>query len=218
MKAVSNAQRRRRKMTKRGQEASPFDLAETPKREANGRQSRQGAARTPDIETLKARCIRMGKSITSANIREMRAPWWGCYAGRVIGQRTMPDQERIDLWSAICHMRRTITAHDAAIGVPRRHAVCIRLLAPVDEMTADADTPPRDTRTDAEKATQATAALMRLETWLGYTDKDAQGEAKRVVWDDQHCADPDGLMTALRCVSDGIKGRKMQYRGRDKTH
>lgn len=81
-------------------------------------------------------------------------------------------------------------------------------------METSADEPPLDTRSDGDKMRQAVAALMSLETWLGYTDKRASGEAKRVVIDDAICTDPEGLISALRCVSDGIKGRKMQYRGR----
>ncbi|MDT1061183.1 hypothetical protein RM190_04880 [Paracoccus sp. CPCC 101403] len=192
-----------------------IDLAPTPKREKSGRPTRKGQARTPDIETLKARCIQMGKSINPANLREMRAPWWGCYAGRVIGSEIMSDDERRDLWTAINHMRRVVTAHDAALGLPRRHAVCLRLLAPVDEMTTNADAPAPDYRTDEEKQRKATAELMTMEGWLGYTDKRAMGEAKRVILRDEGCVDPEGLLLALRCISDGIKGRRMVYRGRD---
>ena len=195
---------KKRRLRKAGQD-DPHAIAPVPRHEANGKPSRRGKPRTLDIETLKSRCIRMGKSVTPANIREMRAPWWGCAAGRVIGQAVMDDRERMDLWSAIVHMRRVITAHDAAIGVPRRHAVCLRLLAPVDEMRTDADAPPPDMRDPEAKRRQATAAMMRVEGWLEHTDKPAMGEAKRVVWDDAICVDPDGLLSALRCVSDGLK-------------
>ena len=193
------------------------ELAPTPKREPNGQPSRRGQARSADIETLKSRCIQMSKSITPANIKEMRAPWWGCSAGRAIGQAVMDDKDRQDLWTAIQHMRRTFTAYDAAIGAPRRHAVCLRLLAPSDEMATDADAPPIDTRSDGDRLRQAVSALMSIETWLGYADKRDAGEAKRVVVDDGICLDADGLIRALRCVSDGIKGRKMKYRGRGLT-
>lgn len=190
------------------------EVAPIPKREANGQPSRRGQPRRPDIESLKARCIQMGKDITPANIRDMRAPWWGCVAGRVIGMEIVEEGTRRDLWSAIVHMRRVTAAYDAALGSPRRHAACLRLLAPQDAMEADAETPPADDRDDATKERQATAAYMRLETWLGHTDKAAAGEAKRVVLDDAHCVDQDGLISALRCVSDGIKGKRMRYRGR----
>lgn len=156
----------------------------------------------------------MGIEVTRASIRNVRAPWWGCHAGRVIAEASMSEDERAALWDAICSMRRIVTAHDIAIGVPRRHAVCLRLLAPVDELSADAETPPKDERSEEEKARAATRNLMQLEGWLGYTDKRAASEAKRVVVDDMSCLDPDGLLSALRCVSDGLKGKVPKYRGR----
>lgn len=208
----SKAARRRWKDAKA---AGLPELAEIPKREDNGRIDRGGKSRNPAIETLKARCRQMEKTITKANLREVRAPWWGCYAGRVIAQEQMEDRDRADLWAAICHMRRVQVAFDAAIGAPRRHAQCLRLLAPVDAMEVDASTPPADRRSPEEKQDAATSALMRLETWMGYADKAAAGEAKRVVLDDQISTDPEGMILALRCVSAGIKGRRLVYIGRD---
>ena len=209
-KAKTRGQKRRARS--RIDDAGIHDLEPITRRQPSGR--RPSGHIKPDIETLKSRCIRMGKSITPANLREMSAPWWGCAAGRVIGQTVMHDSDRQDLWTAIVHMRRVVTAHDAALGLPRRHAVCMRLLAPVDEMRADADTPPADLRDPETRQRQASAAMMRVEGWLGYTDNRSMGEAKRVVIDDAICTDPDGLILALRCVSDGLKGRRMQYRGR----
>lgn len=184
-------------------------LAETPKREGNGRASRAGKSRDPGIETLKARCRLMGKEITKNNITEMRAPWWGCYAGRVIGEKTMSEKDRADLWSAITHMRKVIVQHDAAIGLPKRHAVCMKLL---DATAGGARV--KDTRTPEERARQATSAMMQVEGWLGYVDKSAASEAKRVVIGDEYCRDEDGLLLALTAVSRGIKGLPMKYAGR----
>lgn len=191
------------------------EIAASKTREPNGRLSRAGQGRDQATETLKARCIQMGKEITPSNMRDMRAPWFGCVAGRVIGQKVMEERERDALWTAIQHMRKVVTAYDAAIGAPRRHAICLRLLAPADGMSADASSPPLDARTPEEKVRAATTALMALEGWLGYADKAAASVAKRVVLEDGYCGDEDGLIQALRCVSDGIKGRRMVYRGRD---
>jgi hypothetical protein len=213
---ASKAAKRRARKDRQEAETLP-DIAPIPRREANGRVSRKGQVRGGDIETLTTRCNQMGKGITPANLREARAPWWGCWAGRAIARAEMPDHEREALWTAIVHMRRVVAAHDAAIGLPRRHAICLRLLAPVDEMHADAETPPADLRTDAEKRIQADAALMRLETWLGYTDKRAQSIAKRVVIEDMPCQDDAALISALRCVSDGVRGKRPVYRGLKKT-
>lgn len=121
------------------------------------------------------------------------------------------------MWDAIQHMRRVVTAYDAAIGAPRRHAVCLRLLVPIEEMAADASTPPLDERTPEERQRQSVASYMLLEGWLGRTDKAAMGEAKRVVWDDGEARDVLGLLSALRCVVDGMNGRRLVYRGRDRS-
>jgi hypothetical protein len=151
----------------------------------------------------------MGKEITAKNINEMRGPWWGCYAGRLIGEVTMGAADRADLWSAICHMRKVVVQHDAALGLPKRHPACMRLLqASVGIGRIE------DDRSDDDKVRATTAALMKVETWLGYTDGAARSEAKRVVVSDEVCVDPDGLILALRCVSDGIKGKRLTYRGR----
>lgn len=185
-----------------------FALASIPPREKAGRAYRPRENRDPETETLKTRCRHMGKPITNANLRDQRAPWWGCYAGRVIGDAMLAEHERQDLWAAITHMRKVVTAYDAAIGAPRRHAVCLRLLAPTEAMHADASSPAPDERTPETKQRQAVAAWAQLDTWLGQGDKIAAGMAKRVVWDDQTCPDPAGLIEALRDVAWGLRGRK----------
>lgn len=185
-----------------------FELRPVTAREKSGRAYRPREHRDPATETLKTRCRHMGKPITNANLREMGQPWWGCYAGRVIGDAMLPEHERQDLWTAILHMRRVVTTYDAAIGAPSRHAVCLRLLAPVDAMHADAASPAPDDRDPATKQRHAVAAWTKLENWLGQGDKISAGMTKRVVLDDVLCADPAGLIESLRDVSHGLKGRK----------
>ncbi len=202
---------KRKQKRDKGKE-DPFALKEIPPREKSGRAHRPREYRDPSIETLKTRCRHMGKSITNANLRDQRAPWWGCYAGRVIGDAMLAEHERQELWGAITHMRKVITAYDAAIGAPRRHAVCLRLLSPTDAMHADASSPAVDDRDPVTKQRQSTSALMVLETWLGQGDKIAAGMAKRVVWDDQICQDHAGLIDALRNVAWGMKGKKFPRR------
>lgn len=194
--------------------AEQFALAPIQPRMADGRHKRERADKEPSIQTLQARCRHMGKEVTHENIRDMRAPWWGCYAGRLIAQEPMTEQDRLHLWDAIQHMRKVIAAYDAAIGAPRRHAACLRLLAPTDAMKADASSPATDDRTPEQIQRDATSSLMRLEGWLGYADKTAASEAKRVVWDDQIVTDGPAILSALRCVSDGLRGKRMVYRGR----
>ena len=168
----------------------------------------------PSMTALQSRCRRDGVKPTDEAIREMRAQWHGCNAGRAMASVT-PPAERQDMWDAIQHMRRVVTAYDASLGAPRRHAVCLRLLVPSEPLEADAATPPLDDRSDADKQRQAVSAWMMMFGWLNWTDKAAAREALRVVVDDERCRDADGLVTALRCVSDGIKGNRMIYRGRD---
>jgi hypothetical protein len=204
--------RRKQKRDKGKATTDRFALAPIPEREKSGRTYRAREQRDPAIETLKTRCRHMGKPITNANLREVQAPWWGCYAGRVIGDTMLAEHERQDLWAAVTHMRKVITAYDAVIGAPRRHAVCLRLLAPASALEADASSPAPDDRDPETKQRRATAALMTLETWLGQGDKVAAGMAKRVVWDDQTCPDPVGLIEALRDVSHGLRGKKFPRR------
>lgn len=184
------------------------------RKQPNGRARRDVEDRNKATENLKARCRQMGLEITKANMREVRAPWWGCAAGRVIANETMGETERQDLWGAIREMRKITAAYDAALGVPNRHPACMRLLTPVDETSADATTPPKDTRTDEEKQRQATAAWTRMHGWLSYTDGAARSEALRVVLDDGSAVDRQGLLLALRCVRDGMQGKRLSYRGR----
>lgn len=166
-----------------------------------------------DTPALIARCRHAGKPVTEATMREAKAQWNGCHAGKAMAAQVSGEIERADLWDAIQHMRKVQAAYDWSIGAPNRHAQCLRLLLPNEAMEADAATPPKDARTDGEKYTQAVSALMSLETWLGYVDKPAATICKRCVIDDAQCADAAALVRALRCVSDGIKGRKMVYRG-----
>lgn len=213
-KAYSKGAKRR---NTRGQKENPLGLPEIvspavpkPHRGSNGRFSEQ----TGDQVALKARCRHRGISASQANLRDSRSPWWGCCAGRAMAGAVDNHAERLELWDAIQHMRRVVTAYDAAIGAPRRHAVCLRLLAPVEEMAADASTLPVDERTPEERQRQAVSAYMLLEGWLGRTDKAAMGEAKRVVLDDGEARDVPGLLSALRCVVDGMQGRERVYRVR----
>lgn len=199
------------------QKANPLGLPEigaTPKRQKNGQKHRPAEDRGADKTALKARCRQRGIAANAGNMRDSRSPWWGCAAGRAMAGAVESHAERLELWDAIQHMRRVVTAYDAAIGAPRRHAVCLRLLVPIERMEATAETPPVDDRTPEDRDRQAVSALMQLEGWLGWTDNAAMGEAKRVVWDDVEARDVTGLLVALRCVSDGMQGRRMVWRGR----
>lgn len=182
-------------------------LAEVPRREGNGRESRAGLARDPHVETLKARCRRWG--VPARDWRDMRDPWWGCEAGGAMAKATPRRDDRLKLWDAICHMRRVVTAFDRVMGAPNRHAQSLRLMLPIEEMHADATTPPMDERTDAEKEDDAVRALQWLEEWMGRAGVAAKAEAERVVLDDQRPADVAAMLSALHHISDGISGKRL---------
>lgn len=213
-KAYSKGAKRRAKKAKQAPAGIP-DLADVQRRQANGQKARPTSERGADKVALKARCNQRGVQATAQNQRDSRSPWWGCNAGRAMAGAAEDHAQRLKLWDAIQHMRRVIAAYDAAIGAPKRHATCLRLLVPLEALEATAETPPLDERTPEERSRDAVSALMSLEGWLGWTDKRAAAEAKRAVWDDGEVKDVPGLLSALHCVCDGIQGRQLRYRGRD---
>lgn len=199
-KALSKRKRRARK-----RERGPFDLAPTPRREADGRPERE---KSPDRQTLETRCAKVGLPTTADGIRDARAPWYGCNAGKAMAGATASHNDRLRLWDAITHMRRVTAAYYAAIGAPQPHAVCINLLTPSEPMEATAESPPPDTRTEADKARQAISAYMRLQEALDH-EKASGSVAKAVVIDDHECKSPALLIAALSRVSNLISGKQI---------
>ncbi|MFT4149211.1 MAG: hypothetical protein QM656_03365 [Paracoccaceae bacterium] len=178
-------------------------LAEVPRREGNGRVRRSATNRDPMTESLKARCRRWG--LPRAMFREMRDPWWGCEAGGAMALAIAARNDRAALWDAICHTRRVVVAFDRAMGAPARHPQCLRLLLPVDSLSADASTPAPDDRTDIEREDDAVRELQSLQEWLGRAGAAAREEVERVVCDDRPCRNPQALVAALWHVWDGIR-------------
>lgn len=224
-KARTRAAKRRER--KAQQAASDMDIAPVKRRAAQGRE--RMAQIEADRPAMIARARQMGIDLAKPadvatragreaardtlreQLRDLRAPWIGCNAGRAMASIVKADTDRQDMWTAIQHMRRVQAAYDRSIGAPNRHAQCLRLLAPVDAMEADATSPPLDTRSDEERARQAVAAWMQVQGWLDHA-KDAAGMCKRVVIDDETCRDASAMVRALHCVVDGIKGRKIVCR------
>lgn len=110
MKAVSKAQHRKRKSTKRGHEqlmGAIYEEAPQPQED-------------PRIVVLTARCVQMGKEPTEAN--RLAASWqiMGDPAGRAIAAEARDDMEAGKLWELF---RRYDACHDAhhrrIIGRPR---------------------------------------------------------------------------------------------------
>lgn len=203
-KARTAADKIRAKRTQAALRAALPELAPVARKQGNGRTYRNPIQRNPQAEMLKARCRRW--SIPSSKWRDMRDPWWGCEAGGAMALAVPDRHDRLVLWDAICHMRRVITAFDRVIGAPSRHAQCLRLLLPLDELSADASSPPLDERTDEERQDAAVRDLQWLEEWMGRAGEAAQLEACRVVWDDQPARNVEAMLRALWNISDGICG------------
>lgn len=206
--------RKKRRGKARMGDIGPKEAGDVQTLETRARHAGQAIVRVDPAEQDKAK-RRVQRQIRADQLRDMRAPWRGCEAGRSMASVVTDEKARAVLWGAIQHMRRVQANYDRSIGAPNRHAQCLRLLLPLDEMTADASTPPIDLRTDEDKRRQAVSAWMAMQGWLGYTGKDAASICKATVIDDDRCADAASLVVALHCVADGISGRRMVYRSVD---
>ena len=205
---TSKAEARRRRKARQA-----FDLAETPKRDKSGcyveRTRQQPADPEPQRVALSARIRQTGMTAEQAR-HEM--------AGCAVGRRLMLDHiaDRADLWEAVKHMRRVIVAYDRSIGAPSRHAQCLRIMLPTDKLEASASSPAPDLRPQEERDRAAQAAWMALKGWLTHADYAAREACTRAVVDepDEPITDWTGVVLALRCVSEGIKGQVVKVRER----
>ena len=138
--------------------------------------------------------------------------------GCAVGRRLMLDHvsDRADLWQAVRHMRRVIVAYDRAIGAPSRHAQCLRIMLPTERMEASASSPAPDLRDPETRDRQAVAAWTALKGWLSHADYAARVACTRAVVDepDEPISDWTGVVLALRCVVEGIKGQRVKVRAR----
>lgn len=188
-------------MAKRSRAKAPIaglGLGKIKRRDVGGRPAKPV---DESIMALERRCVALGIPKSPESIRNVRAPWYGCHAGRAIA--SLPDVET--LWGAIVHMRKVILAYDRSIGAPSRNAKCMSILQPVDALEATASSPAYDDRSDQEKARAAQSAYMRLQGWLD-SEKMAAGDTKRAVWDDAEHFNAGNLALGLRAVVRGIKG------------
>lgn len=206
---MSKSDRARKRATERAVKVAPVGLpglAPVPRKQGNGRTYRSPAARDPQAEMLKARCRRWGKP--TSHWREMRDPWWGCEAGGAMALAVANLAERKLLWDAINWTRSTMTAFDAAMGAPRRHAQCLKLLLPVEEMSADSTTPQPDDRTDEERQDDAVARYQLLGELSGRAGPAAQDEALRVIVDDAKPRDVAAMVVVLSHISVWLQGKR----------
>jgi hypothetical protein len=112
--------------------------------------------------------------------------------------------------------RATQLAHDKAIGAPNRHAQCLRILAPVDAMQADAASPAPDDRSVEERVRDATRAQMQVEGWIGHTDSRAVSAFRQAVINDPDgpVRDWPGVLACLQCIVEGLRGEPVRARVR----
>lgn len=215
-KAATKSEKKRRRRARKAEEHAlvrdPFALEPTTKREPSGRKRTEARTNGADLTVLRKRCKMQNRKETDANLREMRAPWFGCEAGRTAYATAPHDIE--DLWQAIQHMRRVVTTYDREIGAPNRHAQCLRLLVPMEAFEADSTTPPLDERSPEKRQDDAVAAYMRLQGWIGHADNMAAHAATQAVLEDIPISDGVGLVNVLRCVMEGIKGETVKCRDR----
>lgn len=161
---------------------------------------------------LVKRCQALGITPTDENLIAVRDPMAACEAGRAIWRYTRDPEERRTLFEAVTHVRRVTVAYDAACAAPRRHAVCLRLLLPLDPLTISADDPPPvDDRPEVERYLAAVTAWTRLHGWLMHSDPLARSQ----VWlciEDAPVKDMPAMMRGLMCIRDGLAGRAVHVR------
>lgn len=138
----------------------------------------------------------------------------GCEVGIQLLLDNLGACERADLWDAVKHMRRVWLSYDRALGAPNRHPQVVRVLTPVDPMTASASDPAPDDRPEADRYRSAITAWMAVQGWLGYCDGRARSACIAAVVDDTSVSDWQGVKLALACIADGMAGRQVMYRGR----
>lgn len=183
-----------------------FDLAETPRKQSDGKTRRSRADKDARTDQLDARCRQRGEAPSADARRKMLAPWNGFPEGAAI-ESARNEAAKQRLWSASQHILKTWLAYYRAHGMPSPYAKCMSILVPPDRNEADASTPPRDDRTDAEKQRASVSAKMQVEGWLGRISAFAASECKQVVLGGRDVKDEAGLLAALGVVADGLDGR-----------
>ncbi len=207
---ASKAERKRRKkaaiISMPGGESVPQRIEGAGRPRKMGEDARKTA--------LQARCRVLGLPDTPEGLRASGEPLRGCSVGRLI--LTEPEHHRADLWNATQHARKTQAAYDRAIGAPNRHAQCLRILAPVDAMQADAASPAPDDRSVEERVRDATRAQMQVEGWIGHTDSRAISAFRQAVINDPDgpVRDWQGVLSCLWCIAEGLKGETVKVRAR----
>lgn len=209
---TSRAERRRR------QKAAKITLpggVEMPQRSTGRDRRGVNAQETPESATETAVTARLRISGTPDSPEARRAslaPLMGCDVGRKIAATIKAPDRRADLWRAVMHIRRVWVAYDRAIGAPNRHAQCLRILAPTEALTTE--DAPVDDRPQEARDRSAVSAWMALQGWLDHVDRPARSATIIAVVDDAGLTNWPGILAALECVDDGIKGQPIKWRGK----
>lgn len=154
------------------------------------------------LDAIRIRCRRAGVAPTEAAMREARALWTGCEAGRVMCDLVKAHDERSALWDAMQRIRRVYAAYDRAMGAPMRHAQSLRIMLPVDEMQTNADAPAPDLRDEQQRHDDAMRAWSRLQSDMGRYGRYAALVTERCVVDNQPCSQPEAMMLVVRHISE----------------
>lgn len=210
---TSIAQRKRRRRARNRQITLAGGVTVQAKAGQGRRTDEAGMGQDAMQVVIEARTRRLAKLGQAAPILA-QTDMAGCEVGIALLLDNIAADLRADLWNAVKHMRRVWAAYDRALGAPNRHPVCLRILAPVDPMTASASDPAPDDRPEAERYQAAIRAFMAVQGWLGFADARARSACIAAVVDDASVSDWAGVKLALACVADGVAGRKVMYRGR----
>lgn len=207
---TSRAERKRRKkrfITLAGGEQVEQKATGLPRVHAKGRDE------DPTGTVVKARIGKMMAAGVQNPERHALSDMAGCEVGRALladdfNSDEHAEEERADMWRAVCHIRRTWVAYGRAIGAPNRYAQCLRILLPAEQFIVSADAPAFDDRPQAERDRSAVAAYMRTHGWLMKgSARDLQACIGAVV-DDQPGHDWEAVKRALGLVVRGLAGTK----------
>ncbi|MBD9528989.1 hypothetical protein [Paracoccus sp. PAR01] len=207
---MSKAEKLRRHRANRdSMELAPIPKRQGKTRDGNGRFSRKAEDASQIV--MIGRCRRAGIDPTEEAIRDMKAMWQGCEAGRAMSRYVSghidpkkAEETRKRLWDAIHHIRTSWARYASLHGLPARSAQCLRIMLPVDEMHADATTPGIDPRTIEERHASALRKWREVELLVARYGRHTAGITLRCVLDDMRCEDATSMCLALRNVADHV--------------
>lgn len=215
-KARTVGERKREKKAAKERFAELSAANAIPRREPNGRLSRAGEEK-PKHAAVVARCKAMGwlprrlddgslSYLPTADlVARATQEHLGCVAGQAL--HDVDPVSRIPLWQAVCAIRTAYTRYWAYTGVQPPYAKPAMLPIKPDPGSTGVDVSGKrtvDTRTEGEKAHDATVAMMRIEQVLGMAG--GASYVKRIVLDEESSAVTDRarLVRGLAAVAEEV--------------